>query len=186
MHDFDEIGVPVGADLVWRQRSTEEWIRRVLRYQAEGVDVLLTGQSPLGEVLACPSAVELDGIAACLVDVDDRERWERLERRDPGRWSTDAKRAFIGWARWNCGHAADPRHLPEAITTGAWKQMRWSRWNTWSGDDPRWAVHVVDTTRRTVEQSAADLRQWIRGVRAGFAEGQLPLGAGKWADTRRR
>ncbi|MDW5327156.1 hypothetical protein [Plantactinospora sp. KLBMP9567] len=72
VHDFDEIGVPDGADTRWRQRSMEEWIQRFLRYQARGIDVLLAGQSPLGEVLASPSATELDGIAACLIDVDDQ------------------------------------------------------------------------------------------------------------------
>lgn len=180
VHDFDEIGVPAGADTVWRQRSLEEWIQRVLGYEAEGLDVLLTGQSPLGEVLASPSAIELGGIAACLVDVDDRERWERLERRDPGRWNTETKRSFIGWARWHRAHAADPRYLPEAITTAGWERMQWSRWSSWSSTDPRWAVHVVDTTRRTVDQSAADIRQWITGVRASFAVGQLALGPGKW------
>ena len=71
-------------------------------------DVVLTGQSPLGEVLACPSATELDGIAACLVDVDDEVRRRRLEERDPGKWNLDAQRSFIGWARWHRGHARDP------------------------------------------------------------------------------
>jgi hypothetical protein len=77
VHDFDEIGVPAGADVIWRQRSLAEWNQRALRCQADGLDVLLTGQSPLGEVLACPSATELEGIAACLLDVDDRLRWQR-------------------------------------------------------------------------------------------------------------
>ncbi|MEU8088491.1 hypothetical protein AB0B57_33355 [Micromonospora sp. NPDC049101] len=69
MREFDEIGFPAGAGTAWRQRSMEEWIQRVQRYQADGLDVLLTGLSPLGEVPASPSATELDGIAACLLDV---------------------------------------------------------------------------------------------------------------------
>src|SRR5207253_9418828 len=60
-----------------------------------GLDVLLAGQSPLGEVLASPSAIELKGIAACLLDVDDRLRRQRLERRDPGKWDVDAQRSFV-------------------------------------------------------------------------------------------
>ena len=58
VHDFDERGVPSGADRQWRQRGMEVWIKRVLRYQASGIDVLLSGQSPLGEVLASPSGTE--------------------------------------------------------------------------------------------------------------------------------
>ncbi|BEL04666.1 hypothetical protein Q0Z83_028570 [Actinoplanes sichuanensis] len=153
-HDFDEIGVPSDADLVWRQRSLEAWIRRALRYQDDGLDMLLTGQSPLGEVLACPSAPALDGIAACLLDVDDEVRRQRLTRRDPGRWDARATERFIGWAQWQRGHAADPSHRPEAIMNGAWDQMRWTLPDSWS-------VPVIDTTGRTVAQSAAEVRRWI-------------------------
>jgi hypothetical protein len=28
IHDFDEIGVPAGADRVWRHQANEEWIGR--------------------------------------------------------------------------------------------------------------------------------------------------------------
>jgi len=59
VHDFDEIGVPSTADVRWRQRSLERWLRRVLGYQNDGLDVVLLGQSPLGEVLASPSATHL-------------------------------------------------------------------------------------------------------------------------------
>ncbi|MEV4348424.1 hypothetical protein AB0J83_28555 [Actinoplanes sp. NPDC049596] len=163
-HDFDEVGVPAGADTAWRQRSTEEWIRRVLRYQEAGLDVLLTGQSPLGEVLACPSAVELNGIAACLLDVDDEVRWRRLAERDGGRWDERARRAFLGWGRWHRGHAADPRHAPEAITEGGWEGMRWERRRDW---DRHWPVRVIDTTGRTVEQTTADLVTWVNETREG-------------------
>lgn len=181
MHDFDEIGVPSGADTAWRQRGTEEWIRRVLRCQEDGLDVLLTGQSPLGEVLACPSAARLDGIAACLVDVDDQVRCRRLDSRDPDKWDGDAKRSFLGWARWHRGHAADPGYRPEVITAAGHAQMRWARWSGWDSADPRWAVRVIDTTGRSVEQSMADIRQWIIDARHSLACGRLGLAAGTWA-----
>lgn len=181
VHDFDEIGVPTGADREWRQRSMEEWLRRVLRYQADGVDVLLTGQSPLGEVLACPSATALEGIAACLLDVDDDVRLRRLDQRDPGKWSPAARQSFVGWARWHRGHAADPRHRPQVIT-GGWARMRWNRWTGWTGADHRWTVRVIDTTERTVDQTAADIGQWVADARSRFASGQLGL-SGNWASA---
>jgi hypothetical protein len=183
VHDFDEIGVPEGADTRWRQRSMEEWIRRVLRYQARGVDVLLAGQSPLGEVLASPSATGLDGIAACLMDVDDQVRWQRLEQRDPGKWNRAAKRSFLGWARWHRGHARDPRHRPEVITAAGYERMRWARWSDWTSADHRWAVRVIDTTGRAVEQSATEIRQWIADARSEWAAGQLALGPDWVADS---
>ncbi len=174
MHDFDEIGVPSGADTVWRQRSLEQWVLRAVDYQRDGLDMLLLGQSPLGEVLASPSAVELDGIAACVLDVGPDERWRRLEERDPGKWSDQAKRAFVEWARWHRGHAADPRHRPSVITDGAWAPMRWERWAEWSAGDRRWVVPVFDTTDVPVEQSAAALRAWVddaRGRRSALSLG---------------
>lgn len=86
VHDFDELGVPEGADRHWRHRMTEMWVRRAVEYQDRGIDLLLSGQSPLGEVLAAPSAPLLDGIAVCLVDVADPARRARLAERDAGRW----------------------------------------------------------------------------------------------------
>ncbi|MGF0173201.1 hypothetical protein ACQF36_22670 [Streptomyces sp. Marseille-Q5077] len=115
VHDFDELGVPEGADRRWRHRMTEMWLRRALEYQDRGIDLLFTGQSPLGEVLATPSAPLLDGIAICLVDVADEVRRARLAERDPGRWETQAVDAFLGWAEWHRNHALDPRHRPRVI-----------------------------------------------------------------------
>src|SRR4051812_10731330 len=144
VHDFDEVGVPRDADVRWRQETLEWWLGRVLSYQAQGIDTLLTGQSPLGEVLATPSADRLDGLAACLLDVADDERLTRLRRRDPDRWSPEKEQAFVGWARWHRGHAVHPRHMPEVLTTGAWSGMAWERWSEWARDDPRWTVTIID------------------------------------------
>jgi hypothetical protein len=70
VHEFDEVGVPdPPIPPHWRNRMTELWVRRALEYQADGTDLLLSGNSPLGEVLAAPSAPLRDGIAVCLIDV---------------------------------------------------------------------------------------------------------------------
>ncbi|MGW6599393.1 hypothetical protein [Streptomyces sp. NPDC055036] len=71
-------------------------MRRALEYQNRGIDVLLTRQSPLGELLAAPSAPLLNGIAMCLVDVADDVRRVRLAERAPGRWDAPAVDAFLG------------------------------------------------------------------------------------------
>src|SRR5690242_17082835 len=70
LHDFDELGVPRGADLAWRHRANERRVQRALRVQGESTDVLLAGQTSFGELLASPSAPALDGVAACLLDCD--------------------------------------------------------------------------------------------------------------------
>jgi hypothetical protein len=146
--------------------SLEQWLRRALEYRSAGLDLLLTSQSPLGEVLACPSAPSLDGIAACLLDVADAERLRRLETRDPGRWNQDARDRCVGWARWHRAHAADPRHVPEVLTTGGWSEMAWHRWSSWARDDPRWTVTVVDTTGRTVTETATEIADWVATARS--------------------
>lgn len=123
IHEFDEIGVPSTADTLWRQRSMEQWIQRIVEYQDRGVDVLLTGQSPLGEVLASPSAPRINGIAACLLDVDDRERLRPNTRQrrtsrscystagrsvpplTPSRWNRSMKSSSPRWSTISTTHS---------------------------------------------------------------------------------
>jgi hypothetical protein len=178
--DFDEVGVPVDADRVWRQRTMEWWVREALKCQSRGIDVLLTGQSPLGEVLASPSSPLLDAIAVCLLDVQDDERLRRLSIRDPDKWDRDAQRAFIGWARWHREHAVDPTARPEVITSSAWEEMRWQRWNEWTKADRRWCTTIIDTTASPISHSTTAVRRWIKNARADRASGRLPLASG-WA-----
>ena len=178
VHDFDEIGVPEAADAAWRHRSLDAWLQRALQYQAQGLDLLLTGQSPLGEILASPCAPQLDAIAVCLLDVDDGERARRLEQRDPGVWNAARTQSFIGWGQWHREHAADPGSRPEAVTVGGWDQMQWDRWRDWTRHDPRWHTTVIDTSHRTIDQTASDVRAWIAAARADLAEAHLSLAAG--------
>jgi hypothetical protein len=192
VHDFDEVGVPRDADLRWRQRTLEHWIQVVLEYQAHGVDVLLTGQSPLGEVLASPSAPQLDSIAVCLLDVDDRERIRRLEHRDPGVWDVERKQSFLGWAHWHREHAADPQARPEVITAGGWDRMHWTRWGDWTQQDPRWHTTVIDTSYGTTRDTASAVQRWMIDTREDAVARRvrcrvLPSAAGQVArDTLRR
>jgi len=178
IHDFDETGVPSGADLAWRHRTNEEWVRRALDYQTQGTDLLLAGQTPLGELLAAPSAAGLEAISACLLDCDDATREARLQARGP-EWLSEAGatlRDHLNWAGWMRGHAADPRSRVEVIRRdAAWKEMRWSRWSGWRTGDPRWRVQVVDTSASRVEAVAEELVEWVDAERALFHSGAHPL-----------
>jgi len=71
LHDFDEGGVPPGAGKVWRQQTTEAWLRRGIAYAREDRDLVVSGGAVPGEVLACPSAAEAGPIALCLLDCGD-------------------------------------------------------------------------------------------------------------------
>ena len=67
VYDFDDIGVPEGADKKWRQESTEKWLQKLL---SEGKDACLLGQIVLGEILSCPSVKKLGATLAHLDTFD--------------------------------------------------------------------------------------------------------------------
>jgi hypothetical protein len=161
IHDFDEIGVPVEPDRAWRQRANEIWLCRALEYQATGMDVLLAGQTPFGELLATPSAPLLEGVFGCLLDCDDATRLTRLRMRGDG--NVDA---YLSWAAWMRRHAEDPSWMPEVIATDDGPGMRWDRWSDWQAGDPRWHVRVVDTSALTIDEVASELVDWIAEERA--------------------
>jgi hypothetical protein len=178
IHDFDEIGVPPGANTAWRQRANEQWIRRALEYQADGVDLLLAGQTPYGELLAAPSATSLEAISACLIDCDDDTRVERLQARG-SEWfarSGGELQDYLNWAAWMRGHAADPSWQTDVIQIdAAGTEMHWSRWIDWRAGDPRWRVRVIDTSAVPVEEVAVRLIEWIEDEKAVLRLGAHPL-----------
>ena len=185
VHDSDELGVPEDADRHWRQRMIEMWVRRALDYQDRGVDLLLIAQSPMGELLAAPSAPLLDGIVVCLVDVADSVRRTRLAERDPGRWDRQAIDAYLGWAAWHRNHALDPSHRPDVIIEDGWPEMVWDRWTGWHSDDPRWHTQLLDTTDRPVTESVNQVERWITEQRGAHQADKLPLRHG-WASCHTR
>ncbi|WP_051266081.1 hypothetical protein [Nakamurella lactea] len=177
IHDSDEHGVPSDADTAWRQGDLRRWVRLAIALEAEDTDLLLTGQSPIGELLAIPEASRLE-LAVCLIDVQDRIRSDRLEQRDPGRWPAEAKEAFNNWARWHRCHAEDPSYQPEVITEGSAPDMRWDRWRSWHRWDPRWSVTTIDASEGGVSETASALRTWVQQSRDRRADRNLPLGQG--------
>lgn len=169
IHDFDEIGVPPGADRAWRHHANEVWIARALEYQSEGRDVLLASQTPFGEMLASPSAPRLEAISACLIDCDDDTRIARLRDRGPDWFSrTGAELAdYLAWVEWLRRHAADPSGEQHVLTEPPTEvPMRWERWADWRAGDPRWRVARIDTSDAPADRVAETLLAWIREQRA--------------------
>jgi hypothetical protein len=180
--DFDQSSVPDDPEPDWRLVGTERWIRQALEPQERGRHLLLIGQTPLGELLASPTAPMLDGIANCLIDVADGERLRRLDARDPGRWSPQEREDFVRWGRWHRGHAADPNWAPEVIVRScSVLQMEWGRWTGWKAGDPRWTTTIIDTTDISLPEAAAELTRWVRRQIDELARGTLPLRRG-WTD----
>ncbi|MEX2542945.1 MAG: hypothetical protein WD314_14140 [Trueperaceae bacterium] len=158
--EFDDVGVPEHPDKRWRQRAMETWVRRALAKQETGRDSGLCGQGSYGELLAAPSAHLLDGVVACLLDVRDVERVDRLRSRGS---SEAASQEMLNWAAWNRMHAVDPQWRQDVIMDGGEPDMRWERWRDWQRGDPRWCVTTLDTTDSSIDQVAQRLRDWRRG-----------------------
>ena len=160
VHDFDEIGVPDVFPPHWRNRANEDWFQRALALQDQGKDLLLTGQTPLGEALATPSADRLNGLRVCLIDCAAEDRDARLRLRDP-----DADPALLSamanWAEWMRLHHRDPQYRQDVILDGSWPEMRWDRWTGWTREDPRWNCEVINTSALDLDQSTTRLAAWI-------------------------
>lgn len=101
VYDFDDIGVPEGADKKWRGESTEKWLQKLL---SEGKDACLLGQMVLGEILACPSSSQLGIINFYFLDCADFERISRLKKRN----AYGINQTMLNWASWLRMHHQDP------------------------------------------------------------------------------
>ena len=157
-HDADELPA---ADGHTRCANLEIWVKRALEAQQQGVDFLLTAHSPLGELLACPSAPKLAGIAACLLDCADQTRVDRIRARGiDRRWPPG--QATLNWASWHRMHARDPQWEPHVIEQNGLPTFRYDRWHGWASSDPRWQVLILDTTQWSEQQTIQALVEWIQ------------------------
>ena len=174
-HDADE---RKAEDADMRCQQLEEWVQLALGHQEEGCDFLLTSHSPLGELLACPSAVQLTSISAALLDCHDNRRIQRMRDRgvDP-RWPPSQH--VLNWASWQRMHAWDPQWEADVVIGNGGAAHLYGRWSAWGQGDGRWQVRVIDTT-----SSATDIKTvqkvvttWVRSERE--KKGTLTL-AGRW------
>ena len=193
VHDLDdpfgEPAKPTELDREWRALQTEGWVQHALALQGGGQDTVLVG-GVFGELLACPSATGLDGIAGCLLDCEENERLRRLRARDPERDLTDDELwPHLIWSAWLRLHRCDPSWLarplrgadPGSPSEGVAPWLEWSRWESWEAGDPRWSFHRLDTTHRAPAETTRKLLKWIDEQRRLGRTGRLPL-SGTWWD----
>ena len=173
VHDYDVVGVPTEPNKRWRQRTNELWVQQALRFQKRGQDLILFGQTPLGELLATPSATRLEGIAACLLDCEESVRKKRLPI---------LGEHHLVWAEWLRQHAQDPQHDQDVLKEDAPPRMRWERWDRWQRGDPRWQVVRLDTSLLGVAEVAGQLADWMHVQHELFRHGQTPLSGEWWRD----
>lgn len=172
--EFDSVGVPPGADVAWRHGVLEQWVQRALVEQRAGRHLVLCGQVPMGELLAAPSAVELDGVAVCLLHCSPEVRRERLVARGE---RSDGLRDHLAFGEWFYRHALDPEYRPDVIRVESAVPMRWERWANWKAGDSRWAFEVIDADTLTRDEAAARVVAWAHDVLAG----RRAVLAGDWA-----
>jgi energy-coupling factor transporter ATP-binding protein EcfA2 len=141
------------ASKAGRQEGLEMWVREAVRLQNLGQSLVLCGQSPFGELLACPSTPELDSVGCCLLDCHDHVRIRRLKRRGDNCGTMD----MLCWACWHRMHAIDPQWRQDVIRDGCWEQLRWDRWTGWTAGDPRWKVPIIDTSALSGEEVAKQI-----------------------------
>lgn len=154
VYDFDDIGVPEGADKKWRQESTEKWLQQLL---SDGKDACLLGQIVLGEIIACPSAKKLDYINFCLLDVSDFERIQRLKKRN----TYGADQNMLNWSAWLRMHTRDPQWTQQVIKDASWDGLDFSSWDrslTWPTNV---STKIIDTTSLDIKEVAEKVAAWI-------------------------
>ena len=160
-HDLDE---KIAVDEYTRCQQLEEWVQLAYQCQLHGKDFLLTSHSPLGELLACPSAPMINGISACLLDCSDPVRIMRMRQRgiDP-RWPPSQD--ILSWAAWHRMHAWDPQWEQAVITGNGPPEHSYDRWRRWEQSDARWHVEVIDTTDARIDQVLDRIADWVRAER---------------------
>lgn len=166
VHDFFEVCAISEYYTDWetraiekRQRATEYWLQQALVNQKAGINMVVCGGVVLGEILACPSATQVDQIEVCLLDCYDVLRIDRVRGRGHG--TGEASQETLCWAGWLRLHAVDPQWRQDVIKEMAAPEMQWSRWDTWQRGDPRWQTWRLDTTNLSIEEVASQVAAWV-------------------------
>ena len=161
VHDFDErVGLNKSDPRV-RQEQTEYWINKGIENQHTGKDTIICGGAVFGEILACPSIKQIDGLAVCLLDCADLERIERVSKSNE-----TPTMEMLAWASWLRVHALNPEWYPQVITEQGYDLMRWENWRGWKSGDYRWQVTIIDTSGKEIDQIVGHVTKWILGVQA--------------------
>lgn len=118
-------------------------MRRAIELERVGRHLLFAGDPvPAGEVLAVPSADQID-IAVCLLDAGEPAQTARLRaRREP----TELLPRHLAFTDWLRRHATDPMYAAQAVTTDAWPAIRWERWVGRDELADRWGMTVIATS----------------------------------------
>lgn len=158
------VPLPAMVTKVWRQQAAEAAVRRAVELQGSGRHLLLAGDPvPAIEIVASPSAPQLEAIAVCLLDAAAEAQAARLNARGDDPTLLPHHQAFAEWMRRQAG---DPLHMPHVVSEQGWEAMRWERLEGLSGD---WGTHTIDTSDMSIGEVAEAVLEWCRGAIDGVA-----------------
>lgn len=154
IYDFDDIGVPKNTDKKWRQEATEKWLQKLL---SDGKSACLLGQMVLGEILACPSAKQIDKVNFCFLDVDDLKRIQRLKNHD----TYSINQNILNWASWLRMHHQDPQWFQHVLKDDCWDELDFSFWDKLKSCDNKANIKLLDTTKLSINEVAKLVADWV-------------------------
>jgi hypothetical protein len=156
--------LPVAKTLTWRQQTAETAVCQAVELQASGRHLLLAGD-PIAaiEVIAAPSAPQLDAAAACLLDASAEAQAARLTARGDDPTLLVHHQAFAEWMR---RQASDPLYMTHVVSDHGWEEMRWERLEHLADS---WRMHTIDTSQLSREEVADEALAWCRRALAGDA-----------------
>ena len=96
VHDFDEGGVPEGADRNWRKQRTNEWLKKAKSYQEQGRSAVICGLSVPDEIRNSPAYSQSLNVHYGIIHVSQKEIRRRLELRG---WKGKLLEDNVNWAK---------------------------------------------------------------------------------------
>ena len=156
--------LPTARTRGWRQQAAEMAVRWAVALLTSGRHLLLAGDPVAAiEIVAAPSASQLDAVSVCLLDASAEEQAARLTARGDDPTLLVHHQAFAEWMR---RQASDPMHMPHVVSDQGWEQMRCERLEQLAD---RWRMHTIDTSHLSREEVAAEVLEWCRRALAGDA-----------------
>ncbi len=153
--DFDDIGVPEDADKVWRQRSTEAWIQKLIHNPSS--KICLFGQMVPGELVACPSFKLLKNVRVLFLDCSEEIRIERLRKR-----GSLANQDQLNWSSWLRMHIKDPSWEVRIIENDSARKLDFSVLKNRSDWKGLLEIQKMDTSQMTIEEVSEQISKLIK------------------------
>lgn len=160
--DFDDVKIPDDADKVWRQKTTEFLLKKIVD---NGKPACLIDQIVLGEILACPSAKHIEEVHFLLLDVDDLVRIKRIRTRGDVPYNNQH---MLNWASWLRVHNQEPLWEQHVIKDDSWDGLDFSTWDQNENWPSNVTTKIIDTTSLDIKEVAEQVADWINDNQIDF------------------